>query len=89
MTGFLDKSKNEFWGRPTDVPWALEVDPYYRPPEYAEFATFHPTFLYEALWDVLVCLVLLAGQSHYLRGSLPAGRKRGSSDGSREYRASR
>jgi prolipoprotein diacylglyceryl transferase len=48
----------ELFGRPTDLPWGLEIDPVNRPPGYAEYATFHPTFLYEALWLVLVAVVV-------------------------------
>ena len=40
----------ELFGRPTDVPWGLEISPENRPAGYEEFATFHPTFLYESLW---------------------------------------
>ena len=37
----------ELFGRPTTVPWALEIDPAYRPDGYQQFETFHPTFLYD------------------------------------------
>lgn len=50
----------ELFGRPTDLPWGLEIDPANRPAEYVEFATFHPTFLYEALWNLALVGVLLA-----------------------------
>jgi phosphatidylglycerol:prolipoprotein diacylglycerol transferase len=33
--------------------------PQKRPAQFADATSFHPTFLYEAMWDVLVCLVLL------------------------------
>jgi prolipoprotein diacylglyceryl transferase len=49
----------ELFGKPTDLSWALEIDPANRPPGYAEFTTFHPTFLYESLWDLLGVVVLL------------------------------
>ena len=42
----------ELFGRPTTLPWALEIDPSHRPPGYSQYATFHPTFLYEAVWDL-------------------------------------
>jgi len=42
----------ELFGKPTDLPWGLEIDPAFRPSGYEQFATFHPTFLYEALWLV-------------------------------------
>jgi prolipoprotein diacylglyceryl transferase len=49
----------ELFGTPTTLPWGLEIDPAHRPPEYAEFETFHPTFLYEALWNVLVTVPVI------------------------------
>ncbi|MGH3361747.1 MAG: prolipoprotein diacylglyceryl transferase [Nocardioides sp.] len=42
----------ELFGRPTDVPWALEIDAAHRPPGYFDDATFHPTFLYEFVWNL-------------------------------------
>ncbi|PUA79210.1 prolipoprotein diacylglyceryl transferase [Nocardioides currus] len=42
----------ELFGRPTDLPWALEIDEAHRPDGYLDNATFHPTFLYEFLWCV-------------------------------------
>ena len=42
----------ELFGKPTDLPWALEIDPAHRPPGYEDQATFHPTFLYECVWDL-------------------------------------
>ncbi|MCA1718707.1 MAG: prolipoprotein diacylglyceryl transferase [Actinobacteria bacterium] len=49
----------ELFGRPSDLPWAIEIAPENRPPQFDDAASFHPTFLYESIWDVLVCLVLL------------------------------
>ncbi|MBS3941495.1 MAG: prolipoprotein diacylglyceryl transferase [Actinobacteria bacterium] len=49
----------ELYGRPTDVAWALEVEPAYRRPGYEDVATFHPTFLYESLWNLALFGVLL------------------------------
>jgi len=40
----------ELFGKPTDLPWGLEISPENRPIDYVDSATFHPTFLYEALW---------------------------------------
>lgn len=51
----------ELYGRPTDLPWALEISPENRTPiEYVASDTFHPTFAYEALWCFGAALVLLA-----------------------------
>jgi phosphatidylglycerol---prolipoprotein diacylglyceryl transferase len=49
----------ELFGRPTTLPWALEIAPQYRPPGFAQFATFHPTFLYEMLWDLAAAALLV------------------------------
>ena len=49
----------EAFGRPTDLPWKLYISPPHRPPGFAQFDFFHPTFLYESLWDLLVFLVLI------------------------------
>ena len=48
----------ELFGRPTTLPWGLEIDLAHRPAGYEQYATFHPTFLYEALWLVLVAVVV-------------------------------
>lgn len=53
----------ELFGRPSELPWALEIDPQFRPPGFAEFTTFHPTFLYEAAW-LLVVAVLVSWTDH-------------------------
>ncbi len=49
----------ELFGGPTSLPWGLEIDPENRPSQYLDDATFHPTFLYESLWNLLVMAVLL------------------------------
>ena len=49
----------EVFGRPTDLPWALEIDAAHRPSGYPEAATFHPTFLYEGLWNVALAVFLV------------------------------
>jgi prolipoprotein diacylglyceryl transferase len=50
----------ELFGKPTDLPWALKIDSAHRPPGYEDQATFHPTFLYECIWDLAVFGVLIA-----------------------------
>jgi prolipoprotein diacylglyceryl transferase len=62
----------ELFGTPTELPWGLEIAPQFRPPEYAEFETFHPTFLYESLWNVaLATFIIWAGRRYpSLRGRL-------------------
>ena len=49
----------ELFGRPSDLPWAIEIAPENRPAGFRDVEAFHPTFLYESIWDVLVALVLL------------------------------
>lgn len=49
----------ELFGRPSDLPWAIRIAPENRPVEFADAISFHPTFLYESVWDLLVCLALL------------------------------
>ena len=41
----------ELFGGPTGLPWGLRIDPAHRPPGYEQFTTFHPTFLYELIWN--------------------------------------
>ena len=51
----------ELFGKPTTLPWGLEIDPAHRPEGYTQFATFHPTFLYEAIWNLgVIAIVILA-----------------------------
>jgi prolipoprotein diacylglyceryl transferase len=49
----------ELFGKPTDLPWGLEIDPAHRPPGYFDHDTFHPTFLYELTYDVIGVAILL------------------------------
>ena len=49
----------ELFGKPLQAPWALEVPAQYRPSGYSAFETFHPTFLYESLWCVLLAFALI------------------------------
>jgi prolipoprotein diacylglyceryl transferase len=49
----------ELFGRPTTLPWALEIAPQFRPTGYEQFATFHPTFLYEMIWDLTAAAILV------------------------------
>jgi prolipoprotein diacylglyceryl transferase len=49
----------ELFGKPTDLPWGLEIDVQNRPQQYIGDPTFHPLFLYESLWSLLGVGVLL------------------------------
>jgi phosphatidylglycerol:prolipoprotein diacylglycerol transferase len=55
----------ELFGRPSDLPWAIRISPENRPADFADAASFHPTFLYESVWDVVVCLILLWGARRF------------------------
>ncbi len=50
----------ELFGKPTTLPWGLEIDLAHRPDGYTQFATFHPTFLYELLWNLAAAALLVA-----------------------------
>ena len=50
---------SEAFGRPTDLPWKLFIPVAQRPVEFLDQAHFHPTFLYESVWNLGVCLLLL------------------------------
>jgi len=49
----------ELYGKPTHLPWALKIDANHRTLAYLNNSTFHPTFLYELIWDLLGVAVLL------------------------------
>jgi prolipoprotein diacylglyceryl transferase len=49
----------ELFGRPTTLPWALEIPRWARPLGFKEYETFHPTFLYESLWCLALALALI------------------------------
>ncbi|MGI3782362.1 MAG: prolipoprotein diacylglyceryl transferase [Janthinobacterium lividum] len=50
---------SELFGRPTTLPWGLEIAPAFRPVGYEQYATFHPTFAYELVWDALVAIAVI------------------------------
>jgi prolipoprotein diacylglyceryl transferase len=49
----------ELFGGPTSLPWGLEIDPEHRPTGYANDPTFHPTFLYEIIWNLGLAAILV------------------------------
>jgi len=55
----------ELFGRPTTLPWGLRIDPENRPARFADVAAFHPTFLYESLWNVGVALLVVWADRRY------------------------
>lgn len=59
----------ELFGRPTTLPWGLEIDTANRPTNFTQFETFHPTFLYEAIACTLIGLFLLRSDKRYVMGN--------------------
>jgi prolipoprotein diacylglyceryl transferase len=55
----------ELFGRPTKLPWGLEIDVAHRPAQYVAFKTFQPTFLYESLWCLAVFAVLVGVERRF------------------------
>jgi len=49
----------ELFGKPTNLPWGLEISPENRPARYANDPTFHPTFLYEIIWNLSLAAFLV------------------------------
>ncbi len=58
----------ELYGKPSTLPWALEIDPAHRKDGLAQYATYQPTFLYEALWDVGVAGLVIWAERRYRLG---------------------
>jgi prolipoprotein diacylglyceryl transferase len=61
----------ELFGGPTNAPWGLHVDPQFRPPGYTSYSTFHPTFLYELLFDLAWAAALIALGNRTRRRAAP------------------
>jgi prolipoprotein diacylglyceryl transferase len=55
----------ELFGGPTTLPWALRIDAAHRPDDSPGVALYHPTFLYESLWDLGVMALLLVLDRRY------------------------
>jgi prolipoprotein diacylglyceryl transferase len=49
----------ELFGKPTSLPWGLEIPFGFRPAGYTQFPTFQPSFLYELIWDLLLAAILV------------------------------
>lgn len=60
----------ELFGRPTNLPWGLEIPIGKRPSGYLEVNTFHPTFLYEAIWCIAVALLLILTAYRFQGGAI-------------------
>ena len=49
----------ELFGKPTSLFWGLEIPVENRPIGYESFSTFHPTFLYEAIWCFFLAFLIM------------------------------
>lgn len=48
----------ELYGYPTNLPWGIYISPENRLPEFVQYERFHPTFLYESLWNLMAFAIL-------------------------------
>jgi phosphatidylglycerol---prolipoprotein diacylglyceryl transferase len=62
----------ELYGAPTSLPWAIYIDPQHRLPQFETQAYYHPTFLYESIWD-LGNMTLLLWLSRRFKNQLKTG----------------
>lgn len=71
---------SEAFGRPTDLPWKLFIPEASRPTGYEDFSYFHPTFLYESLWNFagFLFLVWLTRRIYHTQYSIPNTQHSGS-----------
>ena len=72
---------NELYGAPTDLPWGLTIHQWDQSAGHAVrdasgnpvvLGTFHPTFLYESLWCLLLALVLVLADRRSAAAQGPA-----------------
>ena len=54
----------ELFGKPSDLPWAVEISPANRPEGFEQYTTFQPTFFYEAIWDLALAGFLVWLERH-------------------------
>ena len=57
----------ELYGAPTDLPWAIYIEPAFRLPGFEQFAFYHPTFFYESAWNLINLGILLWFASRFRR----------------------
>lgn len=62
----------ELYGAPSTLPWAIYIDEAYRLPEFKNFSTYHPLFLYECLWNLATFFFLLYVEKQF-REKLKSG----------------
>ena len=66
---------NEAFGIPTNLPWKLFIPFEFRPTIFSSQDYFHPTFLYESIWNFFVffALIFLFRKSNTNKFKLPSG----------------
>jgi prolipoprotein diacylglyceryl transferase len=58
----------ELFGKPSSLPWALQIDVAHRPANYLQYSTFEPMFLYELIWDLLFAgFLIMLGRRFNIR----------------------
>lgn len=50
---------NEAFGGSTNLPWKLFIPESFRPTDLKGFEYFHPTFLYESVWNLFIFIILV------------------------------
>lgn len=58
---------------PTSKPWGIPIEALYRPEPYHKFLYFHPTFLYESIGSLIICIVLLFLLRHRIASKIIVG----------------
>lgn len=58
----------ELYGRPSTLPWAVEIDPAHREEGMLQNATYQPTFLYEVIWDLGVAGLVIWAERRFKLG---------------------
>lgn len=58
---------NEAFGGPTNLPWKLYIPQEFRPTGLEDFAYYHPTFLYESLWNLAGFALLAVAARHVIK----------------------
>ncbi len=56
----------ELYGPPTDLPWAIYIDEAHRLPELMDKAYYHPTFLYESIWNFVGVVLLIWASKRFI-----------------------
>jgi phosphatidylglycerol:prolipoprotein diacylglycerol transferase len=61
----------EVYGMPSNLPWAIFIDPAHRIPEFADQATYHPLFLYESILNLIIMGILVWVTFRFKKNRIP------------------